>query len=429
MKKTLLVLGILLMLSGPLIVLTGTAYTLMLPNLYQSTARITVSEDVPEIDPFAAQETYYSTYNPYFLRTQFEIIQSKPILYEVINRLNLQEEWGKDGEKLPRNVALRILQSSVTVSQQRDTSLIKISVKRDNPMEAAQIANELAVTYRDARLDFLEKEKQRSIDAFQEALKEQQDRVDTAEKTVENLRYDLNISVDGGSHADVDNIRLQQLETDRLVAQSEMSEKSSLLKIMEELEDKELMERASYISFDQEVMNATQQLLDIETQLDVVEKDFGPNHPEVQRYRLQKEKAEEVLERRIEGLMRRLETEYKIAETKFNNLNKILAELRPQVINSISDKYRPFRNAQDNLEAEKFIYKQLDAKLRQEMIKLEVPRNPVEIIDLAEPNNRPVSPNLFMNVLLLLGAGVAPFTTGIVLVIIATKRKRSCPEL
>jgi len=41
---------------------------------------------------------------------------------------------------------------------------------------------------------------------------------------------------------------------------------------------------------------------------------------------------------------------------------------------------------------------------------LQVPRNPVEIIDVAEPNNRPVSPDLFVNVLLSifvgLGAGV-----------------------
>ena len=50
-----------------LVVLTGTVYTLLLPNIYASSSRILVSEDSPEINPFAVQQNYMSTYNPYFL--------------------------------------------------------------------------------------------------------------------------------------------------------------------------------------------------------------------------------------------------------------------------------------------------------------------------------------------------------------------------
>ena len=63
-----------------------------------------------------------------------------------------------------------------------------------------------------------------------------------------------------------------------------------------------------------------------------------------------------------------------------------------------------------DLETERFIYNQLMSKHRQEIITLQVPRNPVDIIDVAEPNLQPVSPNLFLNVLLSifvgLGAGI-----------------------
>ena len=127
-----------------LVVLTGTVYTLMLPNIFASSSRIRVSEDAPSISPFNAQQSGFASYNPYFLKTQFEVLTSKPLLYEVINRLNLQQEWGSDGEQLPRDVALRIMQNSVSVFQQRDTSLIVINVKRDDPDEAADIANLLA---------------------------------------------------------------------------------------------------------------------------------------------------------------------------------------------------------------------------------------------------------------------------------------------
>ena len=42
-----------------------------------------------------------------------------------------------------REVALKILRNSINVFQQRDTSLIVINVKRDNPDEAADVLMKL----------------------------------------------------------------------------------------------------------------------------------------------------------------------------------------------------------------------------------------------------------------------------------------------
>ncbi|MEI6890968.1 MAG: polysaccharide biosynthesis tyrosine autokinase [Pontiella sp.] len=394
-----------------LVILTGTVYTLMLPNIYASSVRIQVAEDAPEINPFAAQQSYFTSYNPYFLRTQFEILQSKPILYEVLNRLNLRQEWGSDGEDLPRDIAYKILDNSLSVFQQRDTSLIVISVKRDTPEEAANIANELADVYRDSRLDLAVTTARSAIDKIEEALKEQRIRMEVAEEKVQQIRSELDIAVVGGEGSiDVGDIRMQQLEGDRLMAQKEMGEREDLLKILENLDDKDLVERASYITFDQIVMSTIQHLQDINVQLSSLDADYGVNHPEVKRYMLQKKKLEETLQGRLRALRNGLQTEYMIAKNNFERLDDVLALVRSETIEAQGTKYRPFRNAQDDLETERFIYLQLKSKHRQEIITLGVPRNPVEIIDVAEPNRRPVSPNLFMNVLMSifvgLGAGV-----------------------
>ncbi len=395
-----------------LVVLTGTVYTLMLPNIYSSSVRIAVSNDAPEINPFAGgPQNYYSAYDPYFLRTQFEILQSTPILYEVVNRLNLQNEWGRGGDKLPREVAYKILKNSINVFQQRDTSLIVISVNRDNPDEAAEIANELSEVYRDSRLDIAMKDARGAIDKIAEALKEQSLRVEEAEEEIQLLRTELDIAVMGGEgNIDVGEIRMQQLEGDRLFAQKEMVEKQGLLEILEDLDDKDLIERASYITFDQFVSSTIQQIQDIDVQLSSLNADYGANHPEVKRMQLQKDTLEDTLKKRLQALRNGLMTEYQIAKNNFESLEKVLSSVRSDTIESQGEKFRPFRNALADLETERFIYNQLKAKHRQEIITLQVPRNPVEIIDVAEPNRRPVSPNLFMNVLLSifvgLGAGV-----------------------
>ena len=394
-----------------LVVLTGTVYTLLLPNIYASSSRILVSEDSPEINPFAVQQNYMSTYNPYFLRTQFEILTSKPILNEVIYRLNLQSEWGKNNEILTRDIALKILKNSISVFQQRDTSLIVINVKRDNPDEAADIANEIAQVYRDSRLELASKSAREAIDKIEESLTEQRQRVANAEENIQKIREDLNIAVVGGEgQFDVGEVRMQQLEGDRLFAQREMVEKEGLLRILEDLNDKDLLERASYITFDQFVMNTIQQIQDIEVNLSSVQADYGDNHPEVKRLKSQIVTLEETLKKRLSALRNGLDTEYIIAKNNFESLDKVLASVRTDTIESQGAKFRPYRNALADLETERFIYNQLMSKHRQEIITLQVPQNPVDIIDVAEPNMQPVSPNLFLNVLLSifvgLGAGV-----------------------
>ena len=286
-----------------LVVLTGTIYTLMLPNIYASSARISVSEDMPEINPFAIQTSYMTPYNPYFLKTQFEVLTSKPILNEVIYRLDLQVEWGSDSEKLPRETALKILKNSLSVFQQRDTSLIVINVKRDNPQEAADIANEIAQVYRDSRLDIASKNAQLAIDKIEESLADQRQRVALAEERIQNIREELNIAVVGGEgQFDVGEVRMQQLEGDRLFAQRAMLEKEGLLTILNDLDDKDLLERASYITFDQFVMNTIQQIQDIEVQLSSLSANYGINHPEVKRLQLQVDTLEDKLDKRLRAL-------------------------------------------------------------------------------------------------------------------------------
>jgi succinoglycan biosynthesis transport protein ExoP len=393
-----------------LVILTGTVYTLMLPNIFASTARIRVSEDAPSISPFAVQQSGYSSYNPYFLKTQFEVLTSKPLLYAVINRLNLQQEWGSDGETLPRDVALAIMQNSVSVFQQRDTSLIVISVKRDDPDEAADIANLLAEVYRDSRLDFSSKETRGAIDKIEIAVKEQAQRVVDAEQQVQEIREQFGLAIVGGEGIDISEMQMQQLEADRMAAQQAMMEKEGILNILENLEDQDLVDSSAGITSDPLVMNTIRQIQDIDVQLSSLSADYGPNHPEILRSQYQKKRAEEVLKQQLQSLRNRLQTEFDLAQSRFNKVDALLESVKATTIAEQGKEYQPFRKALADLETERMIYNQLSARLRQEIITLDVPRNPVEIIDSAEPNRRPVSPNLFMNVLLSifvgLGAGV-----------------------
>jgi succinoglycan biosynthesis transport protein ExoP len=75
--------------------IVATAVTFLLPESYASTARIRIEPDsisdirgVGDVMPYAA-------YDPYFIQTEFEVIQDRVVLGKVIESLNLNELWGK----------------------------------------------------------------------------------------------------------------------------------------------------------------------------------------------------------------------------------------------------------------------------------------------------------------------------------------------
>src|SRR5215471_9823832 len=71
-----------------LVVITATLVTFILPESYSSTARIRVERDVSDISPIA-DRPMMAAYDPYFIQTEFEVIQSEIILDKVIADQNL----------------------------------------------------------------------------------------------------------------------------------------------------------------------------------------------------------------------------------------------------------------------------------------------------------------------------------------------------
>ena len=123
-----------------------------LTGQYESKARIKVENDVTDI-PGTTGIPQYVAYDPYFIQTTFEIIQSELVLSNVVNRLNLQSAWaGKNGgQKLTQPEAVARLKSKLDLHPVANTKLIEIGVTSDDPNEAANLANAVSLAYRDYR--------------------------------------------------------------------------------------------------------------------------------------------------------------------------------------------------------------------------------------------------------------------------------------
>ncbi len=390
-----------------LVILSGVAYTFMQPQMYEAQSRIRVSQGSPDIDVFSSE--YSSYYNAFFLKTQYEIILSKPILYKVVDNLSLSEKWGKelydDPAAMSKKMAMTRLRNSLSVFQFRDTSLIAITVRSQDPNEASIIANEMAAVYRDERISARRREVKRGLDALRNELQKQQQRVDQAEERLEVIREENELSFMSAG-IKIEKIRLQRLESDRINARVDMLTRKARLDELRSLSEADLLNASAYIVNDTSVNKLRSQLLDSEVSLRLLREDYGENHPDVKRLKAGIEELKSKLTDALNGLITGVESDYQVAKTRYETLSEELAVVKQSDIQTEKDKILPFYKAERELNIQRSILDALQARVVQEGIQMEVPGTPVELVDPAEPNMRPVSPNMRLNIIMSAALGI-----------------------
>lgn len=402
-----------------LTIVTGTAYTLMMPKKYTAITQLEVLEDEMDVDPFFNRQSGRLGYNPFFLMTQQKRMTSRPILTQVIRNLNLQRLWGlqlnEDKSPVTPELALQILTRNLRVEQDRDTTLMNISVKNEDPKLAADIANEIANVYRERRLHTKRREIQRAIDAMSNEVRKQQERVEEAENELERIRQEQGIALIGRGMASfrIETASLSMLQSERSAARVDMLVRKARLDQLEDLEGDKLMDAAAYIVQDPTLLGIRQQLIDSQVSLQLMIRNgvLGENHPDVLRMRGAVEELRRQLDSALVGLKAGIKADYEVARQKFDALEEELNRIKASDIASEGENYLPFDRAERNVSIQRDILTALRARITQTGIEVEVPRTTVEIVEDAEPPIKPSSPlvvlNIFLSVVLGLMAGVA----------------------
>ena len=180
-----------------LVVITATLVTFILPESFSSTTRIKIERDQTDITAMYPERGMMAGYDPYFIQTEFELIQSELILGKVIEDLDLNKEWGRKyagGERLKTTETMALLKMRLDLRPVRNTSLIEIRVFSEKPDEAAKIANALAEAYKAHRQQQRTQLSRGGIKALEERFQEQEAKVRAAQTNVDRLRKELNIS-------------------------------------------------------------------------------------------------------------------------------------------------------------------------------------------------------------------------------------------
>jgi len=179
-----------------IVLITSVAITFILPESYASTARIKVENDAPST-------SYDPYYDPYFIQPQFEIMESQTVLKPVIDKLNLNVEWGKKyngGKPLETTNTLTCLKSRIILTPVGNTKLVSITVFSEDKNEAAQIANAIAKSYKDYCVKYRATLITNGLGELQTQFKQEEETIAVLQTSLEQLRKELIIS-DRDPHA------------------------------------------------------------------------------------------------------------------------------------------------------------------------------------------------------------------------------------
>lgn len=405
-----------------LVVITATVVTFILPEAYMSTARIKVEKPQTDITPLFGPQGA-SSYDPYFIQTEFEVIQSQKILYQVIDQLDLNTAWGKKyagGDKLKTQETYSILKRMIDLRPTRNTSLIEIRVYSEDKDEAANIANTIAQVYSDYRLSVLQKQASLGIEQLEKDYTSYEKKVTEAQNEVDTLRTKYNIVevVDesgSAASATIDKDTVRRLEGQRVDAERLYSRDEALLNDLKSKKVEELKNILPTVTSDPLLQGYMTDLATAQSKLVSMEQSLGKEHPDVKATAAVVADLTQKVNDRVNGTLIGLQAKVNAEKTDLDTITDEVKKARSSDTTRTAEN-RPYYDAKRRLEQLQNFQKLLQTKIAAEQVEMNLPKTGmVEIVDKGEPGLKPVKPNKPLNIALgviiglIVGVGLAFF--------------------
>lgn len=406
------------------VVLTAAIVTYLSPKEYASTAKVEIRQGDFLMRIFSRGQDIGSSFGPQrgdprFLTTQFEIIQTKEVLYPVIQQLNLVEKWASEGVTNISQAYL-YLRNKMQVRDLRNTDLIQITVYSTNPELAANIANAIAEQYRKVRIQQVEEWVNRSLVNLQAEVEKQRAEVQRLRERAAAIRekygiIDLNPDQIVSAQQPANQVYLSIEET---VSQERLRVAAlrSRYQQLTTLSDQDILRSLATLQIDDPtLLKLFPQMQEVQAEeARLLNAGLGPNHPTIRSLRGARAEIQRQIDMQLSALRNTLASQLKIAEESLRGLESELeaAKAEHQGNKSATVEYIEAKAAY--IQALQLL-ETAEERLSTERMQLTMPQSPAIVWEMAEPSPYPARPRVLLNMALgillglMLGIGAAFF--------------------
>jgi succinoglycan biosynthesis transport protein ExoP len=398
--------------------------SLMITPLYRAQATIEVNpegvqvvgKEMGEVQPTAGNDRG-------FLNTQVGLLKSRSLAERVARSTNLANNEALFDQDIPRQAregaASGMVQGSVTITPQRDSSLIGIAIESADPELAARLAN----AYADG---FIQSNMERRYEATSYARNFLQQRIAAVKTRLEQSERQLvayaqkqgiiTLSVDSGgtgsvrSEQSIDaatliqtNNALAQAKSDRIAAEQRFRQAAGA------------QSRAAVIS-DPTVQALGQQRAALEAQYQQKLALYKPDFPEMVQLRSQIDALAKEISRQTSNVSGSasgsLQADYQAALARENALQAKVNEGKAGLM-ALRERSIQYTILQREVDTNRSLYDALLQRFKEVGVAGGVGANVVSVVDRAQVPGGPFKPNLPLNIMiglcvgLMLGLGTA----------------------
>ncbi|MEQ1850328.1 MAG: polysaccharide biosynthesis tyrosine autokinase [Chthoniobacteraceae bacterium] len=403
----------LILLTFFLVMVTAGVYVFFLPRQYFSKATVEIKSEVTNrgTDMQGAFSSGGRT-DPQFLATQFQILKTPVVLDPVIEKLDLVKKLSPPGQPMPTEWVRETLSRSMVIQEMRNTTLVEIGVYNVNRQLAADIANTVAVTYRDMRIDEQKKNIDQTLSEMKDELQTKRVEMGKLFQESSQIRQEENIiDPDPESPNALLSINAERemggMETLLLEKRALVDQLRNQLTRIEQLQPEELMEALRTLNIvDETVLKVLPQLQEATAEeAKFLSSGLGENHPRVKSLRAQRDVYRKILDDQLGSIKRAQKTKLGIEETTLKTYEEKLEGRRKSQIDEKTRLVRYVEKKSSYLMAKQLLLA-IEQRHAAARIDNALSVKPIEIRGTAMPGLYPAKPSVPLYMLLAAAVGM-----------------------
>lgn len=416
--------------------------------IYVATTKVLIEKSEP--GNLGPMNMYYSSYDPDFYETQYQLIRSASVANKVVKTLSLDKnyesyfkkdtgfniiggtiDWFKgifnvilnvtgitkpdptssvkkdsEGEANARATAIaKTISASIVVTPIKNSKLVDIGYVSSNPEFSALIVNSVAKAYIDDLLDMKMSSSRNAMRWLTEKADEEKSKLETSEKALQEYQRTKDI-VTLENRLTMVPEKLSEVATKIAVSESRRKELESLYnKVKEVMHNPDKAETIPVITSDPTIQSLRVQILKAEQNIGEMSKKYGQKHPAmitaVADLKGLKEKKEQEIRRVVESI----KNDYELARANEENFRKMASQTKSETL-TLNEKFVQYEALKREAETSKQLFDAIIKKIKEQDISQDIRTVDVWVVEKAEVPKMPFKPNNARDALLGLVIGL-----------------------
>lgn len=315
-------------------VLAALGVTLMLPDKYDATTALLITFRDQQAPMLSVQMA------PSYMATQFDIIQSQSVALKVVDKLKLAEQatarelWqdATDGKGSIRHWLADVLRKDLTLKPTPDSRVLNLTYRGTDPRFATALANAFADAYIETNLELSVDPARRDSAWLDSQLTALRQRLEQAQARLSAFQRERGI-VASDERLDIETARLNELSSQLVQAEGLMHDAETRQQELTRIrKGGGSIESLREFSSDGYLQSLKVDLARREADLVQLQKQYGANHPQLQRTEAEVASLRGRLATALDRLTRSVANEADIAHRRAEALRKELDAQRAKVL-------------------------------------------------------------------------------------------------